>query len=103
MRKFFIAALILVVSAGGSAAIAGTVSLVATLGQVNAACIGSGGTTTAGVGKDGFGCKTDKGEVECDKTGKCTGTCNNCSNAVSRPADQILLNARPTIPSKPAR
>ena len=76
------AAGMLVVAVSGPAAFAGTIKLKATSGQVGLACIDAGGTYTQGTGTGGYGCKTAKGEVSCDKDGNCTGTCGNCQQRV---------------------
>jgi hypothetical protein len=49
------------------------------VGQIDIACINAQGIVTSGTGPGGFGCKTSKGEVSCTKSGKCTGTCQNCA------------------------
>jgi len=50
-----------------------------TVGQVGNACVAADGTSTGGTGPGGYGCRTSKGSVSCDKNGKCTGTCGNCA------------------------
>ena len=47
--------------------------------QVNLACNNADGALTTGTGPGGYGCRTSKGSVSCDKNGKCTGTCGNCA------------------------
>jgi hypothetical protein len=49
-----------------------------TRGQVEIACTKAGGVSTAGRGHGGFGCRTSKGEVECDAAGECIGKCQHC-------------------------
>jgi hypothetical protein len=49
-----------------------------TRGQVEIACTKADGVSTAGRGHGGFGCKTSKGEVQCDAAGACIGTCQHC-------------------------
>jgi len=49
-----------------------------TQGQVDIACTRAGGGSTAGRGHGGFGCKTSKGEVECNAAGECIGKCQHC-------------------------
>src|SRR6266487_5182442 len=50
-----------------------------TQAQVDIACTRAGGGSTAGRGHGGFGCKTSKGEVECNAAGECIGTCHRCA------------------------
>jgi hypothetical protein len=49
-----------------------------TRGQVEIACTKADGASTPGKGHGGFGCKTSKGEVECNAAGECIGTCQHC-------------------------
>ena len=49
-----------------------------TQGQVEIACTKADGVSTTGRGHGGFGCKTSKGEVECNAAGECIGTCHRC-------------------------
>src|SRR5437899_1158832 len=49
-----------------------------TRAQVDIACTRASGGSTAGKGHGGFGCKTSKGEVECNAAGECIGTCHRC-------------------------
>src|SRR6266540_2726244 len=49
-----------------------------TRGQVEIACTKADGVLTAGRDRGGFGCKTSKGEVECNAAGECIGTCHRC-------------------------
>jgi hypothetical protein len=76
-----------------SAGIAGTIKLKATSGQVGMACLEAGGTYTLGTGTGGYGCKTAKGEVKCDKSGNCTGTCSNCGKSAMAPIGGVLANS----------
>jgi hypothetical protein len=59
-----------------------------TEGQVLLACLNTeGGRVTSGSGPGGFGCKTDKGEVSCKKTGTlndgAVGSCEGCNPSCS--------------------
>ena len=49
-----------------------------TQGQIEIACTKSGGESIAGRGRGGFGCKTLKGEVQCNAAGECVGRCQRC-------------------------
>ncbi len=49
-----------------------------TRGQVEIACTKADGVSTAGRGHGGFGCRTSKGEVECNAAGECIGKCQHC-------------------------
>jgi hypothetical protein len=98
MFRFMLVAMMLLASAAGSAAVAGTVKIQAGPGIVSYDCVNAGGTDTAGVGKGGYGCKTSKGDVECDKNGNCTGTCSNCSASIN--PQQILTNALIAAPPR---
>jgi hypothetical protein len=49
-----------------------------TRAQVDIAWTRAGGGSTAGKGHGGFGCKTSKGEVECNAAGECIGKCQHC-------------------------
>jgi hypothetical protein len=51
-----------------------------TRGQVEIACTKVGGVSTVGRGHGGFGCKTSKGEVECNAAGECIGRCQHCGS-----------------------
>lgn len=52
--------------------------------QIETTCMGTkDGVVTPGAGPGGYGCKTSKGEVSCDKDGHCTGTCGNCGSAAA--------------------
>ena len=79
-----VAATLLVADAARSTADAGTIKFKATSLQVDLACLNysGGATATAGNGPGGYGCKTDKGEVSCDKNGNCTGTCEKCGTRI---------------------
>jgi hypothetical protein len=87
MRKALVSVIIAGVFAlTAPAALSATVKLAGThtIGQILQACILSEGghaQQTAGTGPGGYGCRTDKGEVSCDRDGHCTGTCDNCGNA----------------------
>ena len=63
---------------GGASA--GTIELrgVYSMSVVGPDCVHAGGTRTPGLGPDGFGCKTEKGEVECTSKGRCTAICEVC-------------------------
>jgi hypothetical protein len=45
--------------------------------QLHARCDEAGGTFNSGSGT-GYGCTGSGGQINCDKSGKCTGTCPNC-------------------------
>lgn len=81
-------------------AAAGRIILTASASQVDLACINAGGTSTAGIGPGGYGCKTNKGEVTCNKDGKCVGECEKCGAArvvqggLKGRLGQILTNLR---------
>ena len=64
------------------AALAGRVVLSGTHSEsdILKTCVGAGGTFSSGPG--GYGCVTDKGQVSCNKGGKCYGECPNCGPAV---------------------
>jgi len=64
-----------------------------TRGQVEIACTKADGASTAGRGHGGFGCKTSKGEVECDAGGECIGTCQRCG---TRETGSLLSILRPS-------
>ena len=49
-----------------------------TRGQVEIACTKADGVSTAGRGHGGFGCRTSKGEVECNAAVECIGKCQHC-------------------------
>jgi hypothetical protein len=115
MRKTFVcliaAGVCIVVAAP---AVAGTVKITGkyTLGQIEQRCLATDtGRVTSGTGPGGYGCKTDKGEVSCDKNGNCTGTCQNCGGkaASSRGGmGGVLANApagkvQPLTPQKVTR
>ena len=55
-----------------------------TQAQVDIACTRAGGGSTAGRGHGGFGCKTSKGEVECNAAGECIGKCQHCGTGEIR-------------------
>jgi hypothetical protein len=95
-------------------AIAGTVKLTGKYGKsyIEARCLGNEtGRPTSGSGPGGYGCKTNKGEVSCDKNGNCTGTCQNCGGkaaAAKGGMGGILTNApggkvQPLTPQKTTR
>jgi hypothetical protein len=46
--------------------------------RVHIACINASGESNAGREAGGFGCKTSKGEVECNAAGECIGKCRHC-------------------------
>jgi hypothetical protein len=54
-----------------------------TQGQIDLYCLDAGGQVTSGSGPGGFGCKTDKGEISCTKTGTLNqgpvGSCVGCN------------------------
>src|SRR5260370_31018988 len=56
-----------------------------TWGQVEIACTKADGVSTAGRGHGGFGCKTAKGEGECNAAGECIGKCQQCGTGAARP------------------
>ncbi len=67
-----------------SAAIAEPLPGKHTMGEIWQKCLTTeGGIATNGSGPGGFGCKTDKGEVSCKKTGTLNGgsvgTCEGCN------------------------
>jgi hypothetical protein len=82
MRRYAIAfAGIVIAAIAATAALAGTVKLQGTYtqGQIDLACLNAGGTVTWDKGSPGaYGCKTDKGEVNCTKDGECYGYCEKC-------------------------
>src|SRR5438552_2800684 len=88
---------ILIVSGSASVTWAGTVKLHATNGQIQYACAMAIGQPTDGIGKGGIGCKTSKGEIECDSKGNCTGTCGNCGSRTTTLAQ--IVGSRPTAPA----
>lgn len=45
---------------------------------IEARCLGTSDGKITTDGNGGYGCKTSKGEVNCDKNGHCTGNCGNC-------------------------
>ncbi len=57
-----------------------------TWGQVEIACTKADGVSTAGRGHGGFGCKTSKGEVECNAAGECIG---NNAEPGARPRSRL--------------
>jgi hypothetical protein len=59
---------------------AGTIELrgVYSTSVVGPDCVHAGGTRTPGLGPGGYGCKTEKGEVECTSKGRCTAICEVC-------------------------
>ena len=61
-----------------------------TQAQVDMACTRAGGGSTAGRGHGGFGCKTSKGEVECNAAGECIGKCQHCGTGEIRSIRGIL-------------
>ena len=66
--------------ASDAASSAGTIELrgVYSTSVVGHDCVHAGGTRTPGLGPDGYGCKTEKGEVECTSKGRCTAICEAC-------------------------
>jgi hypothetical protein len=63
--------------------------------QVEAACEASGGgfygNPPGGGTKSGaYGCVTASGQVDCDKNGKCTGTCSKCTSVVKGGINGVL-------------
>jgi hypothetical protein len=46
--------------------------------RIHIACITAGGEPNAGRGPGGFGCKTSRGQVECNAAGECIGKCQRC-------------------------
>ena len=81
---------------------AGTIKLNGkySLGTVGEDCLNAGGPTTSGTGKDGYGCKTPKGEVSCTAKGVCTGTCQACRLGGSASIRNILQST-PAAKSSP--
>jgi len=79
----------------GDTASAGTTTLrgIYARSVLGADCIDAGGTPAPGTGPGGFGCKTDKGEVECTATGQCTGTCPTCGTRHHRTGIYGILHA----------
>jgi hypothetical protein len=77
------------------AASAGTITLRGLYARsaLGADCINAGGTPTPGTGAGGFGCKTDKGEVECTDRGQCIGTCPTCGTRHHRTGVYGILHA----------
>jgi hypothetical protein len=74
--------------------------------QIETKCLGTNdGVVTSGTGEGGYGCKTKKGEVSCDKDGHCTGTCGNCGSAGApgRRGIGAILSPSPKVqPLEPA-
>jgi hypothetical protein len=63
--------------------------------QVEAACDASGGgfygnAPGGGTKGGGYGCVTASGQVDCDKNGKCTGTCSKCTSVVKGGVNGVL-------------
>jgi hypothetical protein len=60
-------------------------------GDIKIACFAhNDGKLTSGSGPGGYGGKTSKGEVSCDKDGHCTGNCGNASAPGNRGIKGIL-------------
>lgn len=68
--------------------------------QITSRCVDAGGTHTDGTGSGGYGCKTSKGEVSCDKNGKCTGECQACGKRLVNPLFPIRAILRGPIASR---
>jgi hypothetical protein len=68
------------VGLAADAASAGTIELrgIYSISVVGPECVHAGGTRTAGIGPGGYGCKTEKSEVECTSNGRCTAICEAC-------------------------
>jgi hypothetical protein len=56
-------------------------------------CLDAGGTTTPGIGSGGYGCKTEKGDVECTVRGQCFATCDTCGTLHHRTGIYGILHA----------
>ena len=56
-------------------------------------CVEAGGTTTLGIGSGGYGCKTDRGDVECTARGQWAATCDKCSTLHHRTGIYGILHA----------
>lgn len=84
-------------------AVAGTIKLKASMTQVDDACLANNATFTSGSGPGGYGCKTDKGEISCDKDGNCTGTCENCGGKAAPGKGRMggILTNTPTAKAQP--
>ena len=68
-------------------------------GAVAVACGEAGGTyTTTSAG--GYGCKTSKGEVKCNKDKTCTGTCAACGKRLIGPFLKGVLGRPSTATSR---
>ena len=81
MRK--IVTIVLTAASFGLAADAGSAGTIELRGVYSASVVGhdcahEGGTRTPGLGPEGYGCKTEKGEVECTSKGRCTAICEAC-------------------------
>jgi hypothetical protein len=50
-------------------------------GQITSACGAAGGVNYT-IRGGGYGCATEQGKVDCNKQGKCTGTCSKCANVL---------------------
>ena len=76
MRQIVMFVLVLLAFGPVGSASAGTITLrgIYARSALGADCINAGGTPTPGTGAAGFGCKTDKGAVECTDRGQCIGT-----------------------------
>jgi hypothetical protein len=56
-------------------------------------CTHAGGARTVGVGPGGYGCKTERGEVECIASGRCTALCEICGPRHHRTGMYGILHA----------
>ena len=62
---------------------------------VDRTCIRAAGMQTRGIGLGGFGCKTEKGEVECTAKGQCTAICEVCGSRHHRTGLYGILHGSP--------
>jgi len=73
------------------AALASTVILSGTHSEsdILKSCVSAGGSFHSGPG--GYGCGTDKGNVNCNKSGKCYGECETCGKpAITHKGGTVL-------------
>ena len=70
--------------------------------EVLQACQSSGGNFYNNDGGYGsYGCTTDKGNVNCNDKGKCTGNCGNCSGSPIKLKTAPIRTIAPTKVSNP--
>jgi hypothetical protein len=96
MRKVITILLALAAFAfAADAAPAGTIELrgVYSPSAVGPDCTRAGGTRTEGVGPGGYGCKTERGDVECTAKGRCTAICEICGPRYHRTGIYGILHA----------